>query len=347
MLAVALTALLLMVLAPEAAAQDEGGGAGEAAETTKEILRGTGETAKETVSGLWDTLLSGLPRILLTLGVLLAAWVLTRLVRVVTQRALGSWERRHGLFALASVGIWVVAVGVAVSVLAQDVRGLIGSLGLVGLALSWALQAPIESFTGWVLNALRGYYRVGDRIEVGEVFGDVHRIDLLTTTVWEIGSPFKDNVVKAEQPTGRLITFPNSEVLNGTVVNLTRDYQWLWDEATLQVTNESDLRYAALQVQKVADGWLGDQMEAGAVAYEAALARSGLAQEVPRRPEVFVGLNESWTDVTVRYLVPARQRRRWKSELVLRLSETLALPEHAEKIRPAFPRRQLEFITPE
>ncbi len=343
----ALTTLLLMVVAPEAVAQEESAGAGEAAETTREVLRGTGEAAKQTLGGLGETVLSGLPRVLLTLGVLVAAWVLTRLVRLFTHRALGSWERRYGLYALASIAIWVMAVGVSVSVLAQDVRGLIGSLGIVGLALSWALQAPIESFTGWVLNSLRGYYRVGDRIEVGEVFGDVHRIDLLTTTVWEIGSPFKNSVVKAEQPTGRLITFPNSEVLTGTVVNLTRDFQWLWDEATLQVTNESDLRYAALQVQTIADGWLGEQMEAGAVAYEAALSRSGLQVEVARRPEVFVGLNESWTDVTVRYLVPARQRRRWKSELVLRLSETLALPEHAEKIHPAFPRRQLQFIAPE
>ena len=32
---------------------------------------------------------------------------------------------------------------------------------------SLPLQTPIESFTGWLLNSFRGYYRVGDRIEVG------------------------------------------------------------------------------------------------------------------------------------------------------------------------------------
>ena len=78
-----------------------------------------------------------------------------------------------------------------------------GRSGLVGLALSWALQTPIESFTGWLLNSFQGYYRVGDRIEVADVFGDVAEIDLLTTTVWELGGPQRTGFIHAEQPTGR------------------------------------------------------------------------------------------------------------------------------------------------
>jgi small-conductance mechanosensitive channel len=82
-----------------------------------------------------------------------------------------------------------VAAVASLSVLAGDVRAVVGSVGLLGLAASWALQTPIESFTGWLLNSFRGYYRVGDRIAVGDVFGDVYRIDVLTTTVWEAGGP--------------------------------------------------------------------------------------------------------------------------------------------------------------
>jgi two-component sensor histidine kinase len=41
-------------------------------------------------------------------------------------------------------------------------------------------------------------------------------------TVWEIGGPDRPpGQIHAEQPTGRLITFPNNEILTGTVVNLT------------------------------------------------------------------------------------------------------------------------------
>ncbi|HSI91807.1 MAG TPA: mechanosensitive ion channel domain-containing protein, partial [Adhaeribacter sp.] len=130
-------------------------------------------------------------------------------------------------------------------VAAQAAAAGAGSLGLIGLALSWSLQTPIESFTGWLLNSFQGYYRIGDRIKVGEVFGDVYRIDFLTTTVWEIGSPYyQGGYVNAEQATGRMVTFPNNEILAGTVTNLTRDFPYVWDELIVSVANESDLKLA-------------------------------------------------------------------------------------------------------
>jgi small-conductance mechanosensitive channel len=63
---------------------------------------------------------------------------------------------------------------------------------------------------------------VGDRIAVGDVFGDVYRIDVLTTTVWEAGGPGKP--VSAAQSTGALITFPNWEVLRSNIINYSRDF---------------------------------------------------------------------------------------------------------------------------
>ena len=69
--------------------------------------------------------------------------------------------------ALMRIGLFLLAIAAGLSVIAGDATALLGSIGLIGLALSWALQTPIESFTGWVLNAFRDYYRPGDRIEVG------------------------------------------------------------------------------------------------------------------------------------------------------------------------------------
>ena len=176
---------------------------------------------------------------------LVVAGLLVRIVRIVLSLILRSWERSNAFTALAGVVIWLLALGIATAVLVGDIRALVGSLGLVGLALSWALQTPIESFTGWLLNSFHGYYRVGDRVAVGDVFGDVYRIDFLTTTVWEYGSPSTSpGGIRAEQPTGRLITFPNHEILTGAVVNYTRDFPYVWDELVVAVAPESDLESA-------------------------------------------------------------------------------------------------------
>ena len=348
-LTVAMTALLLMVLAPGYAAEEEP--VGPEGEETLVEPSGTPATAVEAaeeavgaIRAVWDGFYRSLPRLGVALGVLLVAWLLARIVQAILLRLTVGWQRSHAASAIAGIAVWLVAIGLAASALAGDLRALVGSLGLIGLALSWALQTPIESFTGWLLNSFQGYYRVGDRVAVGDVFGDVVKIDVLTTTVWEIGGPQRPGFVSAEQPTGRLVTFPNNEVLAGSVVNLTRDFPWVWDELAVQVANESDLRFALETLRRVSIDLLGERMREPAAAYARILQGAGLEETVPAEPQVFAASAESWTDLSIRYLVGARERRRWKSELVLRVAEELSRPEVAARVLPVYPRRQIQAV---
>ncbi|HEX6133230.1 MAG TPA: mechanosensitive ion channel domain-containing protein [Longimicrobiales bacterium] len=282
-----------------------------------------------------------LPKILIAIALLAAAGVIVRIVHTVLRRLLGAWERADAATALTGVVIWLIAIGMALSVVAGDTRALLGSVGLLGLALSWALQAPIESFAGWLLNSFKGYYRVGDRIAVGEVFGDVYRIDFLTTTVWEAGGP--DKPVQGAQPTGALITFPNSEVLRANVINHTRMFPYVWDEVDIGVSNESDLGYAMRLIAGVAREVVGPSMTGPVETYRALLEQEGLAYDIAAEPQVYLAPTDSWTNITVRYLVSARERRKWSSALHLRISEALAKPEHRGRVQTAYPVRRVEL----
>lgn len=282
-----------------------------------------------------------LPRILLAIALLFIAAVIVRLVRFVLRRVLGSWERAEAATAMAGVVVWLLAIGVALSVVAGDARALLGSVGLLGLALSWALQAPIESFAGWLLNSFKGYYRVGDRIGVGEVFGDVYRIDYLNTTVWEAGGPEKP--VQGAQPTGALITFPNSEVLRANVVNYTRGFPYVWDEVVVGVANESDRMYAMRLIADVARRVVGPAMVDPVQAYRALLEKEGLGLDIADEPQVYFSLTDSWSDITVRYLVNARERRKWSSILLLEIETELTRPEHQQHLKSAYPVTRLKL----
>ncbi len=300
--------------------------------------------ATGTLRALGRTTYNLLPALGIALLVLLAAGLLAKLVGMVLRRVLASWERAQATAALVSIGIWLVALGAALSIVAGDARALVGSVGLFGLALSWALQGPIESFTGWLLNSFRSYYRIGDRVAVGDVFGDVARIDFLTTTVFEAGGPQKS--VQAAQSTGALITFPNSEILRSNVVNYTRDFPYVWDELTVSVANESDLGLAMAAVQRVADREVGERMEAAAQEYAALLERARLAWDVATRPAVYVSARDSWTDLVVRYLVPAREMRKWSTRLLLAVNAELAQPSLREAVFPAYNRSQVQPVPP-
>ncbi|WP_439881157.1 mechanosensitive ion channel family protein [Pontibacter sp. MBLB2868] len=308
------------------------------------------EAADEAIGalqGLWDSFFYNLPKMLIALGTLVLAWFLIKGIKAILNRTLGRWQSSSAIISLVSIGVWLLAIGVAISVVAGDIRALVGSLGLIGLALSWSLQTPIESFTGWLMNSFKAYYRVGDRIRVGDVFGDVYRIDFLTTTVWEIGDPYQPGFVQAEQPTGRLVTFPNNEILTGTVTNLTGDFPFVWDELAIAVANESDIPLSIQVLEGVAEDLLGNYMVEPARNYSKLLKRSGLDYHIPDKPQVFISLADSWTNVTIRYLVGARERRKWKSELTLRITMEVNKPEYTEKIIPVYPRQQVQFIDPD
>jgi small conductance mechanosensitive channel len=301
--------------------------------------------ATRTIGDLLRASYGFLPKLVIAIVILLLAAVVSRMVRVVLRRVLRNWSRAEAISALAGVIIFLVALGAALSVLAGDARALVGSIGLAGLALSWALQTPIESFTGWLLNSFQSYYRVGDRIAVGDVFGDVYKIDILTTTVWEAGGPGK--AVQGAQPTGALITFPNLEVLRSNIVNYTREFSFVWDEVTFGVANESDLPYAVRVLESVARRVVGPQMAEPVTRYRDLLERRGLAFDVLPEPKVFASLSESWTNLTVRYLVHARQRRLWASELTVAVAQEFGLPEHSGRIIPSYPRAQVQWLGPE
>ncbi|GEO07420.1 hypothetical protein AAE02nite_50840 [Adhaeribacter aerolatus] len=304
------------------------------------------DEALTALGNLWSGFFYNLPKMMIALGCLLLAWIVGWLIKKLLQKLIGRWSSSGAIISLVSIAVWLLAIGVALSVVAGDIRALVGSLGLIGLALSWSLQTPIESFTGWLLNSFQGYYRVGDRILVGDVFGDVYQIDFLTTTVWEIGSPYQPGYVNAEQPTGRMVTFPNNEILTGTVINLTGDFPYVWDELPVSVANESDLVLSLQVVEKVARELLGTYMEKPARQYGQLMQQAGLEDNIADKPQVFLSTEDSWTNLNIRYLVGARERRKWKSELTLRLAQEMAKPEYLNKIIPVYPRQQVQFINP-
>ncbi len=300
------------------------------------------EEAGSAVQSLLNSFVDLLPKLVVAVLLLLAAWGIAVLARLLMHRLLSGWERVEALSALTRIVLFLLAIGAGLSVISGDATTLVGSVGLIGLALSWALQTPIESFTGWILNALRGYYRIGDRIEVGDVFGDVYRIDVLTTTVWEAGGPGKS--VSGSQPTGALISFANWEVLRSNIINYSRDFPYVWDEVTFAVANESDLEYTVAVFEKKADSVVGEMMRQPAGDYGRLLQQQRLAFNVEDKPQVFLSLADAWTNCTVRYLVPVRERRRWSTALILALSAEQSRPEHRDRILSGYPRNNVELL---
>jgi small-conductance mechanosensitive channel len=287
-----------------------------------------------------DSFVNFLPKLFTAFLLIILAQVLNRLLKPVLGKLLKGFDRQEALLAVFSLLLNVVAVLAALSILVGSVSSFITSLGLVGLGITWALQTPILCFTGWILINIKRYYRVGDRIRVNDIYGDVTQIDFLNTVVWEYGSTW----FTAEQPSGRLITIPNSLVLQTSVFNYTRDFEYIWDEVAVSMSYESDLVFTKVTVLKAAHQILGDSMADPIRRYKEILKKSKLDYGISEEPEVFITFEDSWVNLNLRYLVPARERRGTKNAILEGIFSEFAKPENAARIKPVYPRSQIQQI---
>lgn len=262
--------------------------------------------------------------LVLALARAVEAWVIERSCNEVSQY---NFKRILRLFVYLVIGV------ILVSVLFANWYAAAASLGLISLVLGFALQTPITSLIGWVYILAREPYRVGDRIRIGDATGDVVDVDYLDTTLWEVGGEY----VSTDHPSGRLIKFPNANVLSSAVYN----YSWpvfpyIWNEISFQVGYDSDLGFVATTMQAAAEEELGEAMIERVRQYRTILARTPVDQvQVDERPSVLFRVSSNtWVEATVRYLVEPKRAGPIKTRLITIMLERL----NAEPARVRFPK---------
>jgi small-conductance mechanosensitive channel len=249
---------------------------------------------------------------LLAVGVVLAVYGLYLLVSDWLYAQTASKRRRHDLRNVLRLAFAAVAVVGLLGVVTEQWLGVLFSLGVVGFAVTFALQQPLFSLIGWVYIMVNRPYQVGDRVAIEGSKGDVVEVNFLVTELWEING----ELVSSNQPSGRIITLPNSVVLSSHVKNYTREeFPYVWNEVTVEVAYETDLDFARATMREVADDFLGDEMARNIAEYRDRLAETPVELEVQDRPTVNVVQEASWVKLKVRYLVHPRRGQRAKNRL--------------------------------
>jgi small-conductance mechanosensitive channel len=221
----------------------------------------------------------------------------------------------------------LLAVIGVLGVISGQWLGVLFSLGVVGFAVTFALQQPLLSLLAWGYIMINRPYAVGDRIEIDGSKGDVIEVDFLVTTLWEING----DLVTSNQPSGRVITVPNSVVLSSQVVNFGgAGFPYVWNEISIQLSYETDLDFARETMAAVGNDFLGDEMAAQIARYRELLATTAVELEVADRPTVNVAQRETWVELRLRYLVHPRRGQRVKNELYRRV--LAAFNEHPDRV---------------
>ena len=118
-------------------------------------------------------------------------------------------EMDDRLVALADMSvtyiIWFIGLMIALSGIGFEITPFITGMGIAGLAIALAAQNLLSNVFGGVTITLDQLYKVGERVEMGGVYGDVYEI--------------KPRYTKIKTLNNTIITIPNAKVINEQIIN--------------------------------------------------------------------------------------------------------------------------------
>lgn len=242
-------------------------------------------------------------RALATLALVFVGLGISRGMRSVLARVFDAPQRRYRGARFVSQVVALAVLAGLILIWAPVQREVLAVVTVFATALVIALREMFLSIVGWVHILLRNPYRMGDRIEINGVHGDVVDITLLSTKLVEVGA-----WTAGDQSTGRLIAFPNNWLLTHSLRNDTHGFGFLWNELTFTITFDSDWHAAQDLLDELA------QQMAPAVETQARRALDRLSTDVLIRytvltPFVYVKVAPKGIALTLRYLVETRKRR--------------------------------------
>ena len=223
---------------------------------------------------------------------------------------------------LIRFGIGVVVL-VVLAVIWRAFAGRIGVvLGLGAAGLAFAMQEVVGAIAGW-FNILSGsIFRVGDRIQMGGVRGDVIDITPLRTKIMEMGAANEDGSwVAGRQYTGRIVAVSNKMTFTEPVFNYSTVFGFIWEELTVPVPYDADWHRAE---QILRDEVASVSATPGA---QEAIKEMAARYPVPLadvEPRVFMRATDNWNELAARFVVPVRSARLVKDGVTRRVLDRFA-----------------------
>jgi moderate conductance mechanosensitive channel len=257
------------------------------------------------------------------LVVLLGAWILVRITRVLTRRLVkhlsGGVEKLASMKAVSfvdtgpmpqarrtqraetigavvrsivSITIWSIALLTVLEILGINLGPLIAGAGIAGVALGFGAQSLVKDFLTGVFMLMEDQYGVGDVIDTGVATGTVEGVSLRTTRLRDV-----DGVVW--------------HIPNGTILRVgNRSQQWSRAVVDVPVAFQADTGAATEVIRAVTDEVWHDPDFASVMLAEPSVL--GVESLAPGR-------------VVIRVVVRTRPQEQWRIERELRVRIKAAL----------------------
>ena len=129
---------------------------------------------------------------------------------------------------------------------AEYIKNLFTLISVLSAAMTIALRDIILNFFCGIYIKIKKPFKVEDRIQIGDIKGDVMNISTLDFELLEVSTK-DDN----GQSTGVVVSFPNSIVFKDPIKNINRGFKYIWNELVVNICVDKDLLKNKQEIYKI------------------------------------------------------------------------------------------------
>jgi small-conductance mechanosensitive channel len=166
-------------------------------------------------------------------------------------------RRRYQLLLLRRIALWTLVVIIIGFTFASELGSIVTFAGLITAGLAVAMQSVLVSIVGYFFLIGKYGIRVGDRVQIGEVSGEIIELGMVRMYLMELAGR------GSSVPTGRVAAFPNSVVFQVTtgLFKQIPGVSFAWHDITLALPAEGDYESAKQKLFAAANEVLAEYRE--------------------------------------------------------------------------------------
>ncbi len=265
-------------------------------------------------------------RIAVLAGALVAVFALSEFWRRSVLRYVSDPRRRNQLLLVRRIVTWLLVLLILGFAFITQLSSFATFAGLLTAGLAVAMQSVLVSVVGYFILIGKYGLRVGDRVQVGGVTGEVIDLGLIRMHLLELTSQ------EPLGPTGRVVAFANSIVFQsaGGLFRQIPGVNFTWHETTLSLPAGGD--YLALKDRLLATLTSIVEEYRGEIVRQAETIRqtTSLPAQTDVAPQVQLQFSPGGVEARVRYPVPLNRTAQVDERVSQQLHQVLRL----ESTRP-------------
>jgi len=233
-------------------------------------------------------------------------------VRIIVRTSLSNETKLRWRAQLRNAVVVAVLLGVTL-IWAEQLRTFAFSIVAIAAAVAISTKEISSCLLGSLLRASGQGFVIGDRVQIGDVRGDVIDIGPLTTSLLEVGVP-----PSIHARTGRAVTIPNSVFLTTNVFNATMSNHYAVHVVRIPFLLGDDWEAAAARLERLGRDACAEYFTDAA---ESMIRQAEHRGVTPPKvdPSVHVEPTEPGRiDLLLRVLAPARERDAIGQSIIVR-----------------------------